>query len=497
MSARHPVRWWLAATAAVATGLWLRRTRRGGAAATAPIGTTSRSGRTLELARLGARAGAAEAVHRARRVTVPAAGRAELDQAHALHTAEQVAETLGNLRGALMKLGQMASYLDEGLPEPLRVALSQLQQAAPPMTAELAAEVVAQELGGPPDEVFAEWEPTPMAAASIGQVHRALTRDGRRVAVKVQYPGVDEAIRSDLGTAGLLFRGMNTLFPGLDPGPIVAELEARLLEELDYRQEADNQELFASWYAGHPFIHVPAVVRELSSARVLTSELAEGVRFDEVLSWSEEERNLASEAIYRFVFRSIYRLHAFNGDPHPGNYLFEPGGRVTFLDFGLVKRFTEEETRLFGDMIRAIVLDADQHAFRGAVERAGLLPAGLPFSDEDVAGYFSAFYYLVDRPEPLRVESSYASELVRRTFDASGPYAPIMKAANVPPPFVIIQRINLGLVAVLAQLGATANWRLIAEELWPWVGGPPSTEMGRREAAWLAEHHPEAVGHQG
>ncbi|HEY2428301.1 MAG TPA: AarF/ABC1/UbiB kinase family protein, partial [Acidimicrobiales bacterium] len=447
--------------------------------------------------RLGARAGVGEAVHRARRAGASEQARAELDQAHALRTAEQVAETLGNLRGALMKLGQMASYLDEGLPEPMRVALSQLQQAAPPMSAELAAGVVEQELGAVPDELFAEWEAEPMAAASIGQVHRAITHDGRRVAVKVQYPGVDEAIRSDLGTAGLLFRGMNTLFPGLDPGPIVAELEARLLEELDYRREAANQELFASWYAGHPFIHVPAVVHELSAVRVLTTELAEGARFDEALTWTEEERNLAAEAIYRFVFRSIYRLHAFNGDPHPGNYLFLPGGRVTFLDFGLVKRFTPQETVLFGDMIRAIVLDADPHGFRGAVERAGLLPAGLPFADEDVAAYFSAFYYLVERSERVRVEPSYASELVRRTFDTSGPFAPIMKAANVPPAFVIIQRINLGLVAVLAQLGATANWRLIAEELWPWVGGPPSTDMGRVEAAWLAEHHPDVMTDQG
>ena len=463
---------------------------RGRARRDGPPIRTSRASRTAALAGLGARSGATTAAHRARRVVAPPAARAGLDEAHALRTAAQVADTLGNLRGALMKLGQMASYLDEGLPEPLRVALSGLQQGAPPMSAELAASVVEQELGAPPARVFARWDPVPLAAASIGQVHRATTRDGREVAVKVQYPGVDDAIRADLGTAGTLFRGMSLMYPGLDPGPVVAELQDRLLEELDYLHEADNQRHFADWYAGHPFIHVPAVVDELTTARVLTTELVDGARFDEVVDWPQDVRDAAAEAIFRFVFRSIYRMHAFNGDPHPGNYLFHRDGSVTFLDFGLVKYFTAAETDVFGSMIRAIVLERDPAAFRAAVERAGLLPPGQPFSDADVAGYFSAFYELVREPEVKQVDGAYASELVRRTFDASGPHGPVMKVANVPPSFVIIQRINLGLVAVLAQLGARANWRLIAEELWPWVSGPPSTPLGLREAEWLAARHP-------
>jgi len=471
-----------AAAAVVAAGRG--RVRRG-----APL-RTSRAARTAALAELGARSGATTAVHRARRVVAAPGERARLDDAHALRTAAQVADTLGNLRGALMKLGQMASYLDEGLPEPLRVALAGLQQGAPPMSAALAASVVEQELGAPPERVFARWDPEPLAAASIGQVHRAVTRDGRDVAVKVQYPGVDDAIRADLATAGTLFRGMSLMYPGLDPGPVVGELQNRLLEELDYLHEAANQRYFADWYAGHPFIRIPAVVDELTTARVLTTELVDGARFDEVVQWPQERRDAAAEAIFRFVFRSIYRLHAFNGDPHPGNYLFHRDGSVTFLDFGLVKYFTQAETDVFGSMIRSIVIEHDPAAFRAAVVRAGLLPPDLPFSDEDVAEYFSAFYELVREPEVKQVDGAHASELVRRTFDASSPYGPIMKAANVPPAFVIIQRINLGLVAVLAQLGASANWRLMAEELWPWVDGPPSTPLGRREADWLAAHHP-------
>src|SRR6185295_10233605 len=143
-----------------------------------------------------------------------------------------------------------------------------------------------------------------------------------------------------------------------------------LTEELDYTIEAENQRLFATYYAGHPFIHVPAVVDGLSTARVLTTELATGVRFDEVVSsWSQEERNLAAEAIFRFVFRSLYRRHAFNGDPHPGNYLFRPGGRVTFLDFGLVKHFAQPEVDVFESMVRAMVLEPDAEAFRRIIER--------------------------------------------------------------------------------------------------------------------------------
>ena len=160
----------------------------------------------------------------------------------------------------------------------------------------------------------------------------------------MQYPGVGEAIRADLDNAGLLFGAMRMLFPGLEPEPLVrGAARAGCVEELDYRLEADNQRLFAEYYEGHPFIHIPAVVDELSTERVLTTELAEGVRFDEVERWSQDERDLAAEAIFRFVFGSLYRLHAFNGDPHPGNYLFRPGGQVTFLDFGLVKRFDPAE----------------------------------------------------------------------------------------------------------------------------------------------------------
>jgi predicted unusual protein kinase regulating ubiquinone biosynthesis (AarF/ABC1/UbiB family) len=457
--------------------------------ATAPVRGRTRAQRRTELARLGGRAGADFALHRARRAFAGAERQAELDHRFELRTAEQVAEALGGMKGAFMKLGQMASYLDVGLPDHVREALSGLQQDAPPMSAELAAGVVERELGAPPAEVFLEWDPAPIASASIGQVHRAITRDGRAVAVKVQYPGVDEAIGADLDSAGLVFKTMGLAFPGFEPGPMVDEIRARVVEELDYENEARNQQLFADWYRDHPFIHVPDVVPELSTARVLTSELAEGVRFEVMATWDQAERDLAAEAIYRFVFRSLYRLQAFNGDPHPGNYLFRPGGQVTFLDFGLVKHFTPGEIDVFGDMIRALVVDRDTARYRRIIEQIGLLAPGTPVSDEQVYDYFSHFYEFVLHDEVVTITPQWSTEVVSRFFEPNGPHGPVMKAANLPPSFVIIQRINLGLMAILGELAATANFRRIADELWPWVDGPPSTPMGEAEAAWLAARH--------
>jgi predicted unusual protein kinase regulating ubiquinone biosynthesis (AarF/ABC1/UbiB family) len=474
------------ATVAVVAARRRRAAATAGSAVEVAVQSRTRSQRRAELARLGGRAGAGFALHRARRVFASAERQVELDQQFELRTAEQVAEALGGMKGAFMKLGQMASYLDVGLPDHAREALAGLQQNAPPMSADLAAGVIERELGAPPDSLFLEWDPTPLASASIGQVHRAITRDGRAVAVKVQYPGVDEAITADLDSAGLVFGAMGLAFSGFEPGPLVDEIRSRVIEELDYANEARNQQLFADFYRDHPFIHVPDVVTELSTGRVLTSDLAEGVRFEAMAGWDQDERDRAAEIIYRFVFRSLYRLNAFNGDPHPGNYLFQRGGRVTFLDFGLVKHFTQPEIDIFGDMIRALVLEGDTGRYRRIIEEIGLLKAGTPVSDEQVHEYFSHFYEFVLHDKVVTITSQWSSDAVARYFDPTGPYGPIIKAANLPASFVIIQRINLGLMAILGDLSATGNFRRIADELWPWVDGPASTELGEAEADWLA-----------
>jgi predicted unusual protein kinase regulating ubiquinone biosynthesis (AarF/ABC1/UbiB family) len=274
------------------------------------------------------------------------------------------------------------------------------------------------------------------------------------------------------------------MFPNMDPEPIVAEIKDRLHEELDYRVEAANQRMFNSYVAGHPYIFVPAVIDELSTDRILTTELAVGSRFSDVLEWSQEERDLAAETLFRFSFGAIYRLHAFNGDPHPGNYLFNPGGKVTFLDFGLVKRFDPADTVLFEALIREMVIENDASAFRKIVEDVGILAPNAPVDDQTVEDYFSYYYRYVMSDGVLTFDEEYAAAGVQHVFGANGPYAELLKYLNVPPSFVVIQRINLGLTGLFAQLGATANWRRIAMELWPFTSAPPSTPMGEVIAEW-------------
>ena len=451
------------------------------------VATRSRTSRNLELARLGATVGSSYASTAARKVFASAERRDELDHEHELKTADAVVERLGQMKGALMKLGQMASYLDEGLPETLRLALAQLQSNAPPMSSELAEATILAELGQSPQELFVEWDPVPIAAASIGQVHRALWRDPatgieHAVAVKVQYPGVDRAIESDLSTADFLGTLLKQGFGGLEPEEMVAEIKERLVEELDYEREARNQREFAGYYRDHPFIHVPDVVDALSTKRVLTTELADGHRFDEVLTWSQDERDQAAEAIFRFVFRSLYRFHAFNGDPHPGNYVFRKGGQVTFLDFGLVKHFTDDEMDTFQRMISAAVLEPDPAEYRRVVEGAGMLRPDAPVETDEVGRYFQHFYAPVRDDQEMAWTAAYASSIVRHVFDRS---SPIAQYATVPKAFVFIQRINLGLYAILGQLAAHGNYRRISEEMWPMVNAPASTPMGLAEAEWL------------
>jgi predicted unusual protein kinase regulating ubiquinone biosynthesis (AarF/ABC1/UbiB family) len=400
----------------------------------------------------------------------------------AMQTADDITATLGTMKGVMVKLGQMASYVDEGLAPSVRRTLSRLQDSVPPMSAELAAGVIAEELGVPPDRLFARWDPEPIAAASIGQVHRAITTDGLAVAVKVQYPGIAEMMAADLDNVSLLRRMLRVTAPSQDVDSLVAELRERVLEELDYRREAANQQRLHHYFSGHPTISVPAIVPELSSRRVVTSELVTGARFSEVLGWEQHERDLAGETLYRFVFRSLYEVHAFNGDPHPGNYLFHGDGKITFLDFGMVKHFTDTDLLPLMEMARTLCVDDNPARFRASLEEAGFLVPGAPLTDAEIVDHLAVFYQLVRESADVTVTGEYATAVVRRFFDVRSPVA---QYARIPRSYVILQRINLGLFALLGEMQATANWRAIAEEIWPFMQAPPSTSIGVAEQAWL------------
>src|ERR671924_964745 len=278
------------------------------------------------------------------------AGGTALERRH-LEAAERMVETLGKMKGAAMKVGQLASFIDtEFLPPEYRdlyqEQLAELRTSAPPMPWKKVSKVLEQEWEEPCEELFEEFEEEAAAAASIGQVHRAVLPDGREVAVKIQYPGVAEAIRADMQNAGLILRMAKALAPGLDAKAAAAELKERVLEELDYEYEAHNQRAFARGYRGHPFIYVPDVVTRLSTERVLVTEWVDGLGFEQVKELPQDERDRFGEIVYRFCFGSIYHLQHFNADAHPGNYLALPGGRVAFLDFGMTKQLDQDQIQL-------------------------------------------------------------------------------------------------------------------------------------------------------
>jgi predicted unusual protein kinase regulating ubiquinone biosynthesis (AarF/ABC1/UbiB family) len=424
-------------------------------------------------------------VTRVRGWTIHRNRRDVLDEQFVIRSAADAARELGQLKGAVMKLGQMMSFLGDALPPEAQAALAGLQADAPPMAPALAAEVVRAELGAEPEEVFRRWEPVPVAAASIGQVHRAVLADGRTVAVKVQYPGVAEAMTQDLADAeriGNLLSGFT--LPGVDVAALADELRVRMADELDYRKEAANQRTFVRRYAGHPFVRVPAVIDDCSTRRVLTSEWAEGLTFAEFEARADEAaRQLGAEALFRFAQGSILRDGSFNADPQPGNYRFSAQGRLTVLDFGLVKSFTTGERNGLMPVLDA-VLTGDAAATVRAMERAGFLRSGHALEPDHVFACVSAPYraYLEER---FTFSSAYVGDALRVLLDARGPYADVLAALDMPPSFVLLDRVVWGVSSLLGRLGATNRWRAIVREYRD--GDAPVTDLGRQETAWAAD----------
>ena len=312
---------------------------------------TGRIKRTAEVGSVVGAEGARYARTRARNLARSPDEAAEALERRHLEAAERMVQTLGRMKGAAMKIGQLASFIDtEFLPPEYRELyqeqLAELRTQAPPMPWKKVRKVLDSEWAEPVEELFESFEEEAAAAASIGQVHRAVLPDGRRVAVKIQYPGVARAIAADMQNAGMIMRMAKALAPGLDAKAAAEELKERVLEELDYELEAQNQRSFARGYRGHPFIHVPDVVTRLSTTRVLVTEWVDGVGFEEVRAGSQAERDRFGEIVFRFCFGSIYHLQHFNADAHPGNYLLMPDGRVAFLDFGMTKHLDREQIEL-------------------------------------------------------------------------------------------------------------------------------------------------------
>lgn len=415
-------------------------------------------------------------------------GRRAAAERRQLEAAEQIVDVLGQMKGAAMKVGQVASFIDTGafppeFQERIQEKLASLRDAAPRVPFERMRDVIEDDLGEPLEDAFAEFGEEALAAASIGQVYRARLRDGRDVAVKVQYPGVAQAVRADLQNLGLIMRVAKRIAPGMDSKAMTREIRERLTDELDYEHEAQSHRAMAREWRGHPFVFIPDVVTRLSSEHVLVTEWVDGTGFEEVRGLDRATRDRFGEIIFRFFFGSLYRNGHFSGDPHPGNYQLMPDGRVAFLDFGMTKRVSREHIEA--------ELNAIRSGLAGDAEGLRAQMAALGFFDPDdhkvpadalLEQCLDAIaWYAEDR------ELTIDRELVTRVLvDAGDPRSrhwELMKRQTLPPESLLARRMEGLTLGVLGNLEATANWHRIARE---WLyGDPPSTPLGEEEAEYF------------
>jgi predicted unusual protein kinase regulating ubiquinone biosynthesis (AarF/ABC1/UbiB family) len=412
-----------------------------------------------------------------------------------VRTADRYAELLGHSKGALMKAGQTLSLVSVAPVVPVELqaiyqaALARLRDEAPPMAPELARVVLEHELGRRTESAFAEFDWEPLAAASIGQVHAARLHDGREVAVKIQYPGVADAIRADLKNAQLLVTLLSLLASlytrrlNADVRDAAHDMGGRIVEELDYGFEAANQAEFAERYRGHPFIHVPEVIGELSTGRVLTQELCLGRSWSETLGAEQELRDQWAEAIWRFVYGSYARFGMVNTDLHPGNYVFHDDGSVSFLDFGCVQQFRRDQIDMGVAILRECLRGDVLGTWRASVE-VGYWRSSDPVTPEEVFAWWrEPFRYLWDG-QPFTITPEYAASWIEHKFSPTGRSANALRYLTMQSDCLPWTRIEVALSSVLAELHATNDWAAIIAE---YQGDAPITALGKLDHAFFAE----------
>ncbi|PTL58734.1 ABC1 kinase family protein [Paraconexibacter algicola] len=407
--------------------------------------------------------------------------------------AEQLVTVLGTMKGAAMKLGQVLSFLDVGIVpeehrEEFQAKLAALRDAAPKVAFKDMRKVIEADLGESLSAVFSDFDEEAIAAASIGQVYRArLREDGREVAVKVQYPGVNAAVRADLQNLGMIMRLISRLMPGLDTQALTQEIRERVVEELDYELEASNQKRLARIYRDHPFIVIPGVVTDLCRERVIVTEFVDGEGFEAFKArCTDEERDRLGEIVFRFYFGSMYRFLQFSGDPHPGNFLVMPDGRVCFLDFGLFKTID----RSVADVETAsqrLAHEGRGEELRELWVREGFLSSEREMEVERLLDFVSMASGWYTEDEEVQLTPELASDVVLGVSTPMGEHFARFRHESMPAEYLFGRRLEHLTLAVLGQLEAKANFHRIARE---WVyGDEPVTELGKLEAAWLADRH--------
>src|SRR3954453_21534887 len=411
-----------------------------------------------------------------------------LERRH-IEAAEQIVSALGTMKGAAMKLGQVMSFLDVGLvPEEYRDEfqrkLGELRDAAPNVRFTDMRKVIESELGEKLADAFDEFDETPIAAASIGQVYRAKLHDGRDVAVKVQYPGVAQAVRADMQNLGMILRLMKRIAPGLDVKATAEEVRSRIGDELDYELEAQNQRSMARIFRGHPFIVVPEVVTSMTHEKGIVSEFVSGLGFDAVKQLDQATRDRVGEIVFRFYFGCMYRHYQFSGDPHPGNFLMLEDGKMAFLDFGLFK--------VMPKALIDLELETQRAGHQGDAQRlwemwaeGGLLKKPERFRPDKLLSQFldATWWYLTD--EEIALGPEIATQVMIDMSDPRSEHLGQMPPETLPADHIFGRRVELLTLAVLGQLRARGNWHRIARE---WMyGDEPVTELGRGEAAFYGK----------
>jgi len=456
---------------------------------------TSRIRRTAKVAGLAGGQTARNYATRATNLARDHDGRRRAASRRQAEAAEQILEVLGNMKGAAMKVGQVASFIDTGafpdeLRERIQERLAELRESAPRVPFEDMRRVIESELEQPLTETFAEFDEDAVAAASIGQVYRARLRDGggsplsgRPVAVKVQYPGVAQAVRSDLQNLGMIMRVAKKIAPGMDAKAMTKEIRERLSDELDYEQEAQAQRAFARAWRGHPFVVVPDVVTSLSRERVLVTEWVDGIGLEEVKPLPRSVRDRFGEILFRFFFGSLYRIGHFSGDPHPGNYKLMDDGRVAFLDFGMTKKLGRTHLDAEVEGIR-LGMEGDARGLHAQLAAMGFFDRDDPGVDEGaVLRHFHdvTHWYLEDRQ--VTVDRGLVAQVLIDFGDPRSEHWDLMKRETMPAEAMLARRMEALTLGVLGQLEATANWHRIARE---WLfGDPPSTPLGEQEAEFF------------
>jgi predicted unusual protein kinase regulating ubiquinone biosynthesis (AarF/ABC1/UbiB family) len=395
-------------------------------------------------------------------------------------SAEQLFAVLGELKGGAMKFGQALSVFEAAIPDeyaaPFRESLVKLQSAAPPMAAADMHRMLAEQFGRSWRSRFREFDEQPAAAASIGQVHRAIWRDGREVAVKVQYPGAEEALRSDLRQLSRMSRVMQPLVPGLEIKPLIAELRERMEEELDYRDEAENQRAFASAYEGDELIKVPRVVA--SAPRAMVTEWVTGRRLSDVIrTGTQADRDAAAVLLAGFHYSSPARVGLLHADPHPGNFQVLADGRLMVIDFGAVARLPEGLPRPLTMMTRLALENRPDDLLQLLRDEGFVLPGSLLAAEDAVA-------YLAPFTEPLRTESfrfnrRWLQRQAERVGDLRSPQFNTGRELNLPPQYLLIHRVTMGTLGVLCQLDADVPLRGIVQHWEPWIFDAENEVPGR------------------